>query len=202
MFSQKLIAKVLASAMAVSACDPMVGFAASGVMKCRNETCCPPPTTSTTTSTIKGGCCGSSACSEKSCAMNDTKLEYSIAHDLADFGVDSLDSMDDADLVSTTETTTCCPAPGKCCGSSPCGVPEDNGRFNSSGAFNQTQSAEELFNSYEDEQCGMFCQASKGINDTLGNLFGGNSTMCDAPKFDDELNVDEDDDDDSHYDSL
>jgi len=201
MFSQKLIAKVLASAMAVSACDPMAGFADSVGMKCCNKTCCPPPTTSTTTtSTTKGGCCGSSACSEKSCAMNDTKLEYSIAHDLADFGVDSLDSMDDA-TVSTTETTTCCPAPGKCCGSSQCGVPEDNG-FNSSGAFNQTQSAEELFNSYEDEQCGMFCQASKGINDTLGNLFGGNSTMCDAPKFDDELNVDEDDDDDSHYDSL
>jgi hypothetical protein len=69
--------------------------------------------------------------------------------------------------------------------------------------FNQTESPENQFNSFQDEQCGMFCQASKGINATLDSLFGNNSTMCDAPKFDDALDVDPvEDDEDSHYDSL
>jgi hypothetical protein len=129
-------------------------------------------------------------------------------HDLADFGMknntsDSFDSFDDAlmdmeDNVKTTETTTCCPAPGGCCGGQ-CGLEENT----SSGLFNKTQSPEELFDSFQDDQCGLFCQASKGINSTLDSLFGNNSTMCDAPKFDNALDVDPvEDDEDSHYDSL
>lgn len=146
--------------------------------------------------------------------MNDTFTTPAdnFVHDLADFGMkNTSDSFEDAMLdmddenVATTDTTTCCPAPGKCCETSnQCGLEESQFKnTTSSGTFNKTQSPEELFDSLQDDQCGLFCKASKSINDTLDSLFADNSTMCDAPKFDDALNVDPvEDDEDSHYDSL